>query len=303
VAAGYYLVKFSNVIPGLHPASTPFVDSTIVFGAAKSDPTGALTIYSYAKDGKVTDLLANSSFTDTLNPSLSPDLKKIAFMGVHNGKQEIVVMGIDGSGAKTVSQLFGPKTKPSWSPDGSKILYSLSMQGAGVAEIDLVNNTDKVIPVGTDTIQAPSWLPDGSGFIYVALNVDQAAGKVLTHLKIYKNGVSQEVKLTVNKGTPIDDLSSPVVSPNGKRVAFVRSSDSRIYLADLDGTNLKLLTSSGSSIFSCPSWSSDSSFVLATESTNDSKDYISKVDVSSGAVTRSGLSGYSKINCPKVARY
>lgn len=296
VAAGYYLAKFPNPVTG----PTKFSDSAIIFTGSKSS-SSTLSVYKYNSDGTTAEI-KTPSFTDPLNATLSPDLKQLAFVAVYQDTAVIAVSDLSGN-VRQVSKLDGAKTMPSWSPDGSKILYALGAQSGGISQVDLGNGTDKVIGIGGGAVQNPVWLPDGSGFLYVALDVDQTKGSVSSRLELYKNGTSQEIKLSGDKGALLTDMESPSVSPDGKKIALVRSSDNRVYTAGIDGKNFQLLTKSGGSLFACPSWSGDGKFILVSESTVDGKYYLSKIDAGNGAITRSSLSGFNKINCPRMVRY
>ena len=297
VAAGYYLVKS----PQSPIKSAQFVDRSVVFSGSKN-VEGSTSVYVLDKDGNVTEL-APSGYTNELDATFSPDLKKIAFVATHDSQEVIAVMNSDGSSPEVVSKLAGPKTMPSWSSDGKKIIYALATSEGGVAEIDIAAGTDKVVSVGTNNLQTPSWLPDGSGFSFVAVAVDQNAGSMKTQFEIYKGGTASVVAVSAEKGVALGDLASPAVSPDGKDLVFARSSDNMIYTSKVDGSALRLLTKPKDSIFSCPSWSSDGSFVLATESDTSGKNYISRIDLNNGAVTRAAVSGFAKIICPREARY
>lgn len=295
-AAGYYLVRSNPLVK-----NSQFADSAIIFSGSKSI-NSSTSVFVMAKDGSVTEL-APAGYTNMLGATFSPDRTRIAFAATHGNKEVIAVMNADGSSVMDVSKFDGPKTMPSWSLDGSSLIYALATQGGGVSKINIGAGTDIVVPVGADSLQTPFWLPSGLGFDFVKVTVDQKAGVMVTQLANYNDNRVTDVTISGDKSLPVTDLGSPSVSPDGKTIAFVRTSDNQIYLVNTNGKDLKALTKPNGSIYSCPSWTNDGKSILVAEATLAGKNYISKVDVESGAVTRSVLSGFAKVICPREARY
>src|SRR5262249_61827102 len=61
--------------------------------------------------------------------------------------------------------------------------------------------------------------------------------------------------------------SQPRFSPDGKKIAFLsdRSGAENIWLADLDGSNPKPLTTGRNNAYTSPSWTSDGQYVIASK--------------------------------------
>ena len=167
----------------------------------------------------------------------------------------VYVIDSDGYGEHAVSDA-GTVLAPAWSPNGRYIAYSrLGRRGWDIVVHDLVTGSSRTLaatPGGLNT--TPAFSPDGKSIAYAH------AGENGTDIYItspFGSGGAQRV--TVGRGT---DNISPSFSPDGGRVAFTsgRSGHPEVYTADVDGSNVELLTpfNFGDQYYrSNPDWSPD----------------------------------------------
>ena len=87
-------------------------------------------------------------------PRVSPDGKKIAFCSADDGTAKVYTVNMDGSDVKKITE----GCEPSWSPDGSKLVYSLDME---IFEIN-ADGTGKHSIFNQEKAWQPVWSPDGS---------------------------------------------------------------------------------------------------------------------------------------------
>ena len=159
---------------------------------------------------------------------------------------------------------------PSWSPDGSRLVFLSGREGnSGIYVMD-VDGQNQTRLTDYDGWDAPVWSPDGSRLAF-ASNRDG-------DFEIYvmdADGQNQ-TRLTDSDGWD----TSPSWSPDGSRLAFVsgREGNSGIYVMDVDGQNQTHLTDQDGWDTS-PSWSPDGSrLVFLSNREGNSGIYVMDVD-------------------------
>jgi Tol biopolymer transport system component len=176
----------------------------------------------------------------------------MAFFSARTGNGDIYVVNVDGSGLRNVSNNAAIDSDPTFSPDGTKIVFSSTRSGNG--DLYLVNLNDpalKAVRLTDSTLAdlAPVFSPNpaketvafvrgsGGGDIYLL----DVATKAVTPLA----------------ANAAPDLN-PVFSPDGAHLAFVstRSGNTDIWIVDVDGKNLRNLTNNPAQDFS-PAFSPD----------------------------------------------
>lgn len=301
VAAGYYFVKSGRITNPIQTQANPFSSSNILLAASKGSDTN-YDVYLVMADGSNKKLTSSddADFKGGNNPTFSPDGKKIAYVGIATtGGSQIIEMNADGSGKTAISKMRGFKFMPSWSKDGKSILYvnQATADKSQAVQLDLAAGTEAVV-TSAPNLSNVSWLPDGSGFTYL-----QSPDGKARHLMLHQNGKDTEI-VVKNGNTQVTDFLTPAVSPGGKSVAFIRTSDNQAYTVSIDGKNVKLLSGAAHSVFGCSGWAGDGSYVVVSENDRtNGKAYVSKVSLSNQSVSRWVETGFTSIICPRVARY
>ncbi len=135
------------------------------------------------------------------HPSPAPDNSMVVFesdFGDPSGPLNLWISNFDGSNLHKLTQNSGTEVNPTWSPDGSKIVFASSVNG--VSDIWIIN------PDGTGLLQLtkqslnntqPAWSPDGSKIAFVSnrggtndiwiMNVDGSNVQRLTSLPGQEN--------------------------------------------------------------------------------------------------------------------
>jgi TolB protein len=173
------------------------------------------------------------------SPSFSPDGGRVAFARSFDGNIEIVVTDLSGGNLRRLTNSNAIETNPAWSPKGGEIAFTSSR--AGNPHIYLMDsegaNQRRLTYDGTYNDGA-SWSPDGDLIAYTSRRDGQFQIAVT-------NVVTLEGRvLTAGPG----ENQSPTFSPDGRKIAFTssRGGGKQIYVMDLDGGNVRQLTTEGS---------------------------------------------------------
>ncbi|RKT55336.1 DUF11 domain-containing protein [Saccharothrix australiensis] len=105
---------------------------------------------------------------DAGHPQLSPDLRSVVFDSAENGQRDLWVVGVDGAGARRLTDTPEDETWPTFSPDGAQVAFSADRGGGPeihrqpVAGGRAVRVTDE--PVGAAV--EPAWHPRDGRIAY-----------------------------------------------------------------------------------------------------------------------------------------
>jgi TolB protein len=177
-------------------------------------------------------------------PDVSPDGRRVVFVGLHGG---IFLVGVDGYGLR---RLFRKDTfaEPRWSPDGRTIARTVSGKD-GVRQIDVIGlggQGHRQLTTGPRASVNPAWSPDGKRIAFARQGTD---GR--WRIYVMRRDGSQVRRISDGQGSD----TAPTWSPNGSQLAFVRSSldASQVYVMQSNGADVRRLAVTGT--LSNPVWS------------------------------------------------
>jgi TolB protein len=205
-----------------------------------------------ARGGRSRNLTNNE--LDDVDPSWSPDGKRVVFASRRRSSFDLYVMNARGGRVRRLLALPGDQREPVWSPDGKRIafvspgsernekrrrpsqVFVMRVDGTGVTQVTHVEN-------GAGD---PAWSPDG----------DRLAGSDGSIFTVNADGSGfRELPPTVD--TEFDE--HPSWSPDGTHIAFDRGeidfSTTDLWVMNADGSAQRRLARFGAQ----PSWSPDGS--------------------------------------------
>src|SRR6476661_5201522 len=190
------------------------------------------------------------------DPTPSPDGKKLIFISLISGKEQLFTMDADGKNIVQLTRDDADHEDPAWSPDGKKIEAQINV-------VDLA--TKKVTPVITGGINTyGSWSPDMKQIAFRKI-----IGEENSEVFVANADGSNLRNLTNN---PFFD-GWPAWSPDGRKIAFAsnrRGHGYQIFVMDADGANPHLIANTEGR-GTAPRWSPDGKTIYFTNCVE--KDY------------------------------
>lgn len=251
--------------PAGSPASEPSPSPT-PGGKSFDKLPAALAVGKIAyEDGgviKVIDLRADATVNFDLpermeEPSWNPDGKRFAYSSSFG----VSILDIPGQMFLSVSAPGHPAGGPSWSGDGSRLVYALKEDHPGLEVYDTRDSSRKAVALALEASQ-PAWHPKEDRLAFVA-RVDGVDQVFVVAAACLKDGTCDKpaaplAPAQVTKGGQAN--REPAWSPDGARLAFERDpgdgTGTGIYVMNADGSGLRRLSPAGSDDHA-PAWGSD----------------------------------------------
>jgi Tol biopolymer transport system component len=203
----------------------------------------------------------------TLAPSSTPvggGYGQIAFASQRTGVPQIYVINADGSAVHSVTNLPEGACQPSWSPSGSRLVFTSPCQF----------NTDSYHESSLYTINAdgsdltplnsapggdfdPAWSPDGDHILFTSLRDG--------HKEVYSLELATSKATRLTGSASDEENSQPDWSPLGNQIAFVkkRFGALQIWTMTDTGENPEQVVRSGLTLWDFfPAWTPDGQYIL-----------------------------------------
>lgn len=209
-------------------------------------------------------------------PVWSPDGSQIAFLSHRVGEDQIAateiwVIRCDGAQPRQITTHSGVDftSAPSWSPDGTQLVYSGNLPNGDAAlfitHVD-GSGTRQVSPEGIQAFD-PSWSPDGCSILFAG----ETEGR--TQIFTIDPDGSNLRQLTESQA----DSVAPAWSPDGTQIAFARTPSlaeathtvSELLVMEADGGNVRSLATLDRVKLQAPVWSPDGKQIAFVAYHND----------------------------------
>jgi TolB protein len=258
--------QFADEIISKLGAGVPGVASTQI--AFISSRTGTKEVWVMDYDGANQHPLTNLR-TISLMPRWSPDASRIAFTcyeplnGVVNA--QICMYSMDAGKVVSFPRFRGTNSAPAWSPDGTQLMFSSSMQGTPELYVtDSSGGKPKRLTLsGVGGATSPTWNPKtGQSVVFVS-----DRGGLPKLYMMNADGSNTSILDLPDKGYVID----PAWSPNGQILAFSwRRPDGNYDIYVMEPTSLQIinLTPNAGSRNERPSWAPDGRHIVFESTRN-----------------------------------
>ncbi|MFN3851579.1 MAG: S9 family peptidase [Spirosomataceae bacterium] len=274
-------------------------------------------------DGKESIQLTHTPDGES-QPRWSPDGKYLSFVSSRNGltSSQIWVMDRRGGEAKQLTDLKkGDLTDYAWSPDGKKILLSIrnaadtsksktpkpividrfqfkrdvegyiTKKTTHLYLYDVATKKIDTLTKGDYDEISPRWSPDGSQIAFVSnrtADPDRNSNSDIWVIDAKPNAQMKQITTWTGRD------SSPEWSPDGKQIAYTRSTSSENYImydqsilcvVSKDGGEPKLLSKTLDRPVGSPRWTKDGSSLMAIV-TDDRTRYVAQFAATDGKMTK-----------------
>lgn len=184
--------------------------------------------------------------SDTETPEAKSQLREvIVSYAQREGKLQLYRVNEDGSSRVRITDGEHECMMPAWSPNGEQVVYVRQSQaGLNLWICDPDGKVHKPLTQSGRNL-VPSWLPDSKHLVWMlSTSHKKAEDPAANSQLLIMNTETMESRPLFSSSVEQSKYSNamPVVSPQGKQVAFVsnRSGNFRVWLSNLDGSDAKL---------------------------------------------------------------
>jgi TolB protein len=189
-----------------------------------------------------------------MSPAWSPDSRRIAYVSFENNRSSIFIQTLRTGNRIQVSSRAGVNGAPAFSPDGRKLVVTLSDADGNldIYTLDINSRQAKRITTHRAIDTEGSWSPDGR---YIYFTSDRSGGPQI--YRVSANGGSAE-RVTFEGSYN----ARPRLSPDGKRLAMVHLVNGNYRIAVMDVERKNLLVLSAGSQDESPSFAPNSDTLI-----------------------------------------
>jgi len=182
---------------------------------------------------------------------------RIAFQSTAGGPSHLAVVNSDGAGVRPLPFAPAQAAEPSWSPDGTRIVFAAGQASALHLWIMDFFTGDATPLTQDNTVSdnSPAWSPDGTKIAFTRCG----GSPFQCDVWVVNADGSSPLNLTQ---TPDSDDRQPAWSPDGTKIAFSTNRDGSldIYTMSSDGSSPLRLTDTPDQDLS-PDWSPDGTLI------------------------------------------
>jgi Tol biopolymer transport system component len=253
-------------IPTQPPTDTPTSEPTPTFTLDAPPPTASPT-YTLTPTFLPTDGPSPTP-SITLTPTPTPiggGYGQVAFASERTGVPQIyLINAVDGSDLHPITNLPEGACQPSWSPDGSRLVFTspckLNTDSYRESSLYIINaDGTELTPLNTAPGGDfdPTWSPDGSRIVFTSLRDGRK--------EIYSLALGNSILTRLTFSDTDEESSQPAWSPFGSQIAYVKKRFDALQIWTMTdaGQNQEQVVRSGQTLWDYnPVWSPDAQYIL-----------------------------------------
>lgn len=264
--------KISDAVYERLTGEKGYFDTRVVF-VAETGPRGhrVKRLAIMDQDGANPSYLTDGS-TDVMTPRFSPTSQEITYMSLSPDSSAIYLLNLDTVRRESLGKFPGEVFAPRFSPDGSKVAFSVATDRGGNTDIFLMDlRTHATTRLTSDPAidTSPSFSPDGT---QIAFNSDRSG---TAEIYIMNADGSNPRRISFGDGKYTD----PVWSPTGEYIAFTKQTGGQFHIGIIkpDGSDERLLTTSY--LDEAPTWAPNGRVLMFSRESPDGSHKLWTVDV------------------------
>jgi len=189
-----------------------------------------------------------------MSPAWSPDSRRLAYVSFEGDRSSIFIQTLRTGNRVQVSSRAGVNGAPAFSPDGRKLVVTLSDADGNldIYTLDINSRQTRRITTHRAIDTEGSWSPDGSTIYYTS---DRSGGPQI--YRVSANGGSAE-RVTFEGSYN----ARPRLSPDGEKLAMVHLVNGNYRIAVMDVKRKDVLVLSGGSQDESPSFAPNSDTLI-----------------------------------------
>ncbi|MBA2721245.1 MAG: PD40 domain-containing protein [Chloroflexi bacterium] len=173
---------------------------------------------------------------------------------------QIFTMRSNGKQVRQITHVDGVAAMPDWSPDGRQIAFTLNDCAIGMMDADGGNVHEVASDPGLCLSDA-SFTADGSRLVYIRFDPGLEIEQIWS-----MNVDGSDQRFVTDAGGP-----DPNVSPDGRRVSFKGPPDGALFVANIDGSDLRQISPSISVTYK-HDWAPDGQHLVVSDNSDPGPD-------------------------------